>query len=159
MIAERNGSPVDVRRAADGDAAPIAECLAELGYGTSARLVAARLQAWANSPDDAVFVAADASSGQVLGAASVHIIPLLHAPGGLARLTALAVRAVAHRRGVGRQLVAAAEAFARQAGCPRLEVTSGSERAPAHAFYRSLGYAERSRRFIKQLGAEPEVNP
>jgi ribosomal protein S18 acetylase RimI-like enzyme len=148
---------ISVRRAVRADAAQTAECLSELGYGTSADLVAECLQEWTDSPNNIVLIAVDSSSGQIIGAASVHVIPLLHTRGSLARLTSLAVRSTAFRRGVGRKLVAAAETFARHAGCRRLEVTSSDQRTDAHKFYRSLGYAVNSRRFIKHLDAASEA--
>lgn len=149
------GTSLIVRRAVHADASQIADCLGELGYGTSVKLVAQRLLEWADSPNDIVLVALDTSSHQIIGAASLHVIPLLHTEGGLARLSALAVRSAAHRQGVGRKLVTAAELFARDAGCQRLEVTSGNGRAEAHRFYRSIGYALNSQRFIKHLDSAP----
>ena len=148
-ISIRKVAPVTVRAAAAADAAEVAGCLAELGYGTPAEVVREKLVAVAASDADAVFVATDPASGTVLGVASVHVLPLFHAPGSLGRLTALAVRRSAQRRGVGRALVAAAEGFAWAAGCARMEVTSGDHRPAAHAFYKALGYAEDERRFIK----------
>ena len=156
-ISTRRIAPVTVRRAALGDAADVAGCLAELGYGTRAEVVTEKLVAVAASDVDAVFVATDPESGTVLGVASVHVLPLFHAPGSLGRLTALAVRRSAQRRGVGRALVAAAEAFAWAAGCKRMEVTSGDHRPAAHAFYKAVGYAEDERRFIKHATHPPEV--
>ena len=55
------------------------------------------------------------------------------------------------RGGVGRALVADAEAWARAAGAVRIEVTSNQRRLGAHAFYLALGYADSSKRFIKDL--------
>jgi GNAT superfamily N-acetyltransferase len=149
-ISTRSETPIVVRTAAVADAAEIADCLAELGYGTAVQVVAEKLAGFAASDVDAVFVATEDASQIVAGVASVHLLPLFHAPGNLARLTALAVRASAHRRGVGRALVTAVEAFAWAAGCKRIEVTSGDHRPGAHAFYRALGYAEDERRFIKR---------
>ena len=145
---------IPVRRAMLSDSRQIAECLAELGYGTSAEFVAERLDALADSATDATFVAMRPLGGPprrlILGVASVHLLPLFHAPGNLARLTALAVRREAQGLGVGRALVEAVEAFAWQADCRRLEVTSGDHRPGAHDFYRALGYVEDERRFIKR---------
>ncbi|HEX2205024.1 MAG TPA: GNAT family N-acetyltransferase, partial [Longimicrobium sp.] len=105
-----------VRRAAPADADEIAACLAALGYGTPAALVAERLAAFATSDIDTVFVAGGAPGEPLLGVASAHALPLFHAPGLLVRLTALAVRDGARGGGVGRALVAAAEAWAWSAG-------------------------------------------
>jgi GNAT superfamily N-acetyltransferase len=139
---------VTIRRAAAEDAAAIAGCLAALGYGTSATLVAGKLAAMADSSVDAALVAEYASPG-IVGVVSVHLLPLFHATGNLARLTALAVRPDNQRKGVGRALVAAAERFAWEHQCSRVEVTSGDHRENAHAFYQALGYEMDERRFIK----------
>ena len=164
-ISSRTVLPVTVRPAVLEDAGEVADRLAELGYATPADLVAEKLSAFAASRADAVLVAADATFGTVLGVASVHVLPLFHAPGNLARLTALAVRRSAQRRQIGRALVEAAEAFAWETGCVRIEVTSGDHRLGTHAFYRAIGYIVDERRFIKsaqpaaQLGAAPDLSP
>lgn len=138
-----------VRWAVTDDAVAIAECLAALGYGTPATLVVEKIRAVSGSPSDAVFVA-ELGDASIAGVVSVHVLPLFHAPGSLARVTALAVRVDRQRGGVGRALVAAAESFAWAAGCRRVEVTSGDHRPGAHAFYERLGYLVDERRFIKR---------
>ena len=55
--------------------------------------------------------------------------------------------------GIGRQLLKEAERRARSGGAARIELTSGSQRTEAHAFYRACGYKDSSVRFVKQLGA------
>jgi len=157
-ISTRRIAPVTVRPASLADAMEVANCLAELGYGTAVEVVTEKLIAVAASDAGAVFVATGAASERMLGVASVHLLPLFHAPGSLARLTALAVRRSAQRRGVGRALLAAAEAFAWAAGCKRMEVTSGDHRPAAHAFYRAVGYIEDERRFIKHATHWPRSN-
>jgi len=54
--------------------------------------------------------------------------------------------------GIGRELLQAAETWARQAGAARIEVTSAAHREAAHAFYRARGYSDGSMRFVKRLG-------
>ena len=122
-----------------------------LGYGTSAELVAERLTTFTSSDADVVFVAGGAPGDRLLGVVSAHAMPLFHASGRLVRLTALAVRAEAQGRGVGRALVEAAEEWGWRIGARRVEVTSGDHRPGAHAFYQALGYAADERRFIKQM--------
>jgi GNAT superfamily N-acetyltransferase len=138
-----------VRRATPADASEIAACLAALGYGTPAPLVADRLAAFAASAVDAVFVAESAPDARLRGVVSAHALSLFHAPGRLVRLTALAVRDGAQGAGVGRALVVAAEAWAWSVDARRVEVTSGDHRPGAHAFYQALGYALDERRFVK----------
>jgi GNAT superfamily N-acetyltransferase len=138
-----------VRRAEPADARSIAVCLDALGYGTTAGLVHARLVAFEGSDADAAFVAIGNDGTSPLGVVSVHLLPLFHSEGNLARITALAVRDDAQRTGVGRMLVDAAETFAWARACRRIEVTSGDHRPNAHAFYLAMGYALDERRFLK----------
>jgi GNAT superfamily N-acetyltransferase len=57
----------------------------------------------------------------------------------------------AQGRGVGRQLLREAERRARTGGAARLEITSGSQRSDAHAFYKACGYSDGTVRFVKTL--------
>ena len=139
---------VTVRPAQAEDATAIAVCLAALGYGTSTTLVAEKLSTLMGSPSDTVLVAEDPTNA-IAGVVSIHLLPLFHAAGNLARLTALAVATGHQRNGVGRALVAAAEEFAWKHDCRRVEVTSGDHREDAHRFYHALGYEMDERRFIK----------
>jgi GNAT superfamily N-acetyltransferase len=138
-----------IREAVETDSAPIAGLLGELGYLNEASFVAGRLQLAADSAADHVLVAE--RGGQVLGFASLHLVPLFHQEGNLCRITAIAVSRSARRQGVGRRLLAAAEKFAQGNGAIRMEITSGEHRPGAHAFYRQVGYAEEGRRFVKHL--------
>ncbi len=137
-----------IRLAELGDAQAIASCLGTLGYATSAGLVTDKLATMVGSSGDTVLVGVEPSAG-VVGVVSVHVLPLFHAPGNLARLTALAVLKGYQGTGVGRALVSAAEAFAWRHDCRRIEVTSGDHRPDAHKFYERLGYHSDERRFIK----------
>ena len=68
--------------------------------------------------------------------------------GDICRLTALVVAERVRGQGVGRQLVAEVEDYARNTGCVRVEVTSNAKRAKAHDFYQALGYT----RLVRALG-------
>jgi len=137
-----------IRRAQADDVEGIAACLRALGYEASAQLVHRKLSLLTGSSADAVWVAVEPSAG-VVGVISLHLLPLFHAPGNLARLTALAVLEAHRGNGVGRALVRAAEAFAWEHDSRRIEVTSGDHRPDAHAFYTHIGYRADERRFIK----------
>lgn len=148
-----NSQPLSVRTAVAGDAPQIAHLLGELGYPATEAFALDRLTFLADRPDDAVFVVDCA--GELAGFLSFHISPLFHAAGNMGRITAMAVGRQFQRRGVGRQLVAAAEQFAWTHGCLRIEVTSGDHRLDAHAFYEAMGFRVDIRRFIK---SPPESN-
>lgn len=139
---------LEVRPATPGDAASIAECLAELGYHTTAALVEQRIVEFAGNPADVAYVACRPET-DVVGIASAHVLPLLHTTGNLVRLTALAVRRHAQGLGAGRMLVASVEHWAWAHGARRIEVTSGDHRLKAHGFYQAVGYVVDERRFIK----------
>lgn len=148
---------VRVRVATTEDAAAIAHCLAELGYGTPVAAVQEKLDAFSTGNTDRAFIALSGES--LLGTVSIHLIPLFHAYGYLGRLTALSVAKSHRRHGVGRALVDAAEQWALGAGALRIEVTSGDHRPGAHAFYASLGYESNERRFLKVLSRQGVANP
>ena len=59
------------------------------------------------------------------------------------------VAAAARGRGIGTELLAAAEQHLRAKGCVKLEVTSGEQRSSAHDFYAAHGYKEERVRFTK----------
>jgi GNAT superfamily N-acetyltransferase len=138
-----------IRPAEPGDAEPLVTLIGELGYEVTGATVAAQLAVLLRSPPDRLLVACD--DERVVGLIGCHALELLHIPGRLGRITVLVVAASHRRRGVGAELIAAAENHFRSMGCGRIEVTSGARRAEAHAFYTSLGFAETSKRFVKAL--------
>ena len=92
------------------------------------------------------------SAGAVCGLIALdfmYYLPLAPAPAGSPRWWS---RPDAQRHGIGRQLLREAERRARTGGAARIELTSGSQRSEAHAFYRACGYSDGTLRFIKQLG-------
>jgi GNAT superfamily N-acetyltransferase len=142
-----------IRPAEPRDAAAVARLLAHLGYPTTARELPPRLAAL-NGPDDAVLVATD-DAGAAIGLLGAHRFATLHAAAPVAYITALVTSPESRGRGVGRALVAAAEAWARERGCGRLTVTNAEHRADAHAFYPACGMPYTGRRFSKALDPIP----
>lgn len=130
--------PVVVRGAALDDAAALAELSRQLGYPASAVEVAMRLAPMLASDDHLVVVACAHDEG-VVGWAHVFLARRVEsAP--FAELGGLVVEQSVRGRGVGRRLVAAAEAWAVERGVLKLRVRTRVERTDAAAFYPRLGF-------------------
>ena len=119
------------------DTAALASLAGELGYPTDAAEMSTRLAALSESRNDAIFVA-------VLGltpVAWIHValVTLLEAPLH-AEIRGLIVTASLRSFGLGAQLVASAEEWARSRGVTRIRVRSNVVRERTHAFYERLGY-------------------
>jgi GNAT superfamily N-acetyltransferase len=139
----------DVRPAEKRDAEAIANLLNQLGYPSNSAEVAARLDRMQDSGGSLVLVAA--GDDGIVGLATAHVLTVINRTSDVAWLTALVVDHRVRRHGVGRLLVSAVEAFARQSGCERLSVTTYMERADAQAFYTQVGFELTGRRFGKPL--------
>jgi GNAT superfamily N-acetyltransferase len=143
---------VTVRSATLHDAESIAPLLGELDYPATPDEVVRRLSALSAERGVAVFVAED--EGRIHGVATVQRLHVLNSDAGFAQLLLLVVGADARRRGVGRALVAAAEAWALERGCVRMLVACGEERTDAHSFYEALGYHHTARRYVKRIASK-----
>jgi GNAT superfamily N-acetyltransferase len=139
---------IQIREAVAADAAAISALFEELGYAVESSDVPARLDA-VRHEGGAAWVAD--GGGEILGVIVVAAHAVLHAAGPVALITALVVSSAARGRGVGRRLVEAAKDWARACGCIRLIVTSGEQRADAHAFYPACGLPYTGRRFAVNL--------
>jgi ribosomal protein S18 acetylase RimI-like enzyme len=132
--------------AVDGEA--IAPLLAELGFDVDADALADRIGRHSRAGEPVLV----AKLGQELvGCLTWHVIPVIHRPQPVGRITMLVVSGKARRKGVGRALVEAAEARLRQRGCGLVEVTSNVKLRAAHAFYEHLGFERTSHRFAKPI--------
>lgn len=140
-----------VRPAADADAGRLAALCEQLGYPTSPEAARARLAELAQDPEHAVFVFDD-GAGSAVGWVHVHAVESLVA-GRYAEIGGLVVDAGARRTGAGRQLMLAAEAWARAHGCSSVRLRSNIVRTGAHEFYKRLGYesAKTQLAFMKRL--------
>ena len=126
-----------IRRAVLADAAEIARLSGELGYPLTADAMRARLAALLSSEQHHIAVAA--SDGRLLGC--MHVEHRVSLEGGdRAELMALVVDSTVRRRGLGRELVAAAEQWALARGLDSLTIRSNVARELSHPFYESLGY-------------------
>jgi len=139
-----------VRAARDGDASDIASLITLLGYPCLPDEARTRMRAVAAEHDQALLVAE--RDGHLCGLLALDLMYYLPLGARTCRITALVVATEHQGEGIGRELLQAAESWARQAGAARIEVTSAAHRENAHAFYRARGYSDGSMRFVKRLG-------
>lgn len=138
-----------IRAAHASDAPALADLCTQLGYPSMPDDIPARLARLDDNGDARVLVAVD--DGMVVGVATVHIRSTLNHNAPLAQLTMLVVDEGVRTRGVGRALVGATEAWARERGCKRLVVTTALRRTDAHAFYEKLDFKHTGRRYGKDF--------
>lgn len=141
----------DLRNASAIDADDVAALLTELGYPCSRSEAFERIGSVIGNERQVLLVARCA--GVVCGLVALDFMYYLPLGTTTCRVTALVVTPDAQGRGLGRQLLREAERRARAAGAARIELTSGSQRTDAHAFYKACGYSDGTLRFIKRLGA------
>jgi GNAT superfamily N-acetyltransferase len=143
---------LSIRDAHDGDLAAVASLYEASGVDPQGRNDAATIAAaWQRlrreAPTARVLLAED--GGTPVGTLTCFVLPLLvHGGTPAALVEAVAVHPQAQGHGVGRALMDAAMAIAREAGCYKLALSSNQTRTNAHAFYDRLGYARHGVSFV-----------
>ena len=137
-----------VRGAAPADAEAIAAMIAELGYAVTAEQVAARLGTIEEAGQEVLVAEID---GRVVGCLSTSTMIVLHRPAPVGRISMMVVDERYRSRGIGAQMVSAAEELLGRKGCQLVEVTSNLRRVDAHRFWERIGYERTSARFAKQV--------
>jgi ribosomal protein S18 acetylase RimI-like enzyme len=143
------GVAVTIRPATIADAERIAQLVSGLGYPTSATQMSRRLESILSDDDYATLVACD--DEQIVGFIGTRVGALYENDGMYGQIMALDVAREHQRRGIGRTLVQEAESMLSARGASVVVVTSGNQRADAHAFYESSGYAFTGRRYKKAV--------
>ena len=129
---------IDVRAIAPADAEAAAGLSGELGYPVDATTMRLRIEQVTASVDHGAFVACQA--GHLVG--WIHVSAVHHMQSDpRAEIGGLVVAAHARSAGIGAQLVARAEQWAREAGFSSVVVRSQIMREAAHRFYLREGYA------------------
>jgi ribosomal protein S18 acetylase RimI-like enzyme len=138
-----------IRPAEHADAEAIARLVTQLGYPITASEMVGRLKNLLGRPDYQTFVAED--SGLVVGMVGAYLGLAFEFDGIYGRLTGLAVDEGFRGRGIGRRLMEHIEGWLKTQGAVLVLLTSGSHRAEAHEFYRTMGFEQTGVRFAKRL--------
>jgi ribosomal protein S18 acetylase RimI-like enzyme len=141
---------LEVRPARPADARAVAELVTALGYATTPAEIESRLAALRKAREAPLV----AEQGSVVGILAWHVVPVLHRPHPVGRITMMVVAEGERRRGIGRALVDSAREAMRERGCGLVEVTSNVDLSGAHGFYRRLGFERTSYRFARSLAEE-----
>jgi ribosomal protein S18 acetylase RimI-like enzyme len=120
------------------DLPAVARLSGELGYPVAEPAIARRFEELSNDANG-LFVAANSDDGVVGWIHVVSARTLTDEP--MAEIDALIVEEAARSRGVGRELVLAAEAWAEAGGLATLRVRTRVTRERAHRFYEKAGFA------------------
>jgi len=135
------------------DAAAVAGLTTQLGYPVGADAQRRRVERVLASPDDHLLVVAIDEADHPIGWAHVERMRMLEHDD-RAQLMGLVVADGHRSRGIGAELLAHVEAWARDRGCVTLTVRSRVNRERAHRFYAERGYTlgKTSHVFVKGLG-------
>ena len=137
-----------IRKFRVSDSVPVVGLLGQLGYPSTSQAFQRRLKNL-DAGNDSILVAVE--DHRVVGFVSLHLIPMVHEDGFLARITVLVVEEDFRGQGVGKRLLRAAEVYARRRGAVKAEITSNETRKGAHRFYSGMGYREYRKRFLKRF--------
>jgi ribosomal protein S18 acetylase RimI-like enzyme len=138
-----------IRVAVRDDAPEIAGLMLQLGYPTTAAAMAARLDRILPNPQFQTFVAV--TDDRVSGMIGLCWTDSYEHDDLTGRIIALVVAEEARRRGVGRELLLAAEQYFAEHKVSRISLTTRIDREGAHRFYAAAGYSQTGYRFAKVL--------
>lgn len=102
-------------------------------------------------PEGHSFLLAESAEGAPLGFIYLEVLTDFFTGQPHGHVSDIAVADGADGRGVGRALMAAGEAWARERGYDRLTLTVFARNARARAFYAHLGFGEETLRLVKPL--------
>lgn len=140
---------VVVRKAELADSAALASLMCELGYETRTAEMEMRLEPIIKDSSYRTFVAI--TGGKVCGMIGTFCYYSYEHNDMGGRIIALVVADGLRRRGIGGELVAAAEQDFAQRNIMRVSLSTRFARESAHTFYENLGYTRTGFRFTKNL--------
>lgn len=143
---------LQIRKYDMNDLETVTALLRSFGYPTTLSVMRDRMQTVENSDAHCTLIAE--LDEEVVGMIELReVISYCKQKDTVAEITAIIVAEQLRGEGLGRRLITAGEEWARSLGCKQLFLCSGNrvERAPAHAFYRHLGFEQKGYRFSKSL--------
>lgn len=114
----------------------------EMGYDFSIEETREKLLALVDSTKDKIYVAI--VNNKVVGYIHANDYDVIYAPH-MKNIMGIAVLQQYKRHGIGKALLDAVEAWARQTGVYSIRLVSGETRTGAHEFYRYCGYEDGKR--------------
>ena len=151
MAAVSEPPRVVIREAQAADIPVLTRLCDELGYASTVEQVQLRFERVTADRGHRIFVAEE-TAGAVVGWVQVHFTRWL-ASDARGEVVGLVVSADTRGRGIGRQLMQAAEAWTTEQGGALRVLRSNIQRKETHMFYERLGYAatKTSLNFSKML--------
>lgn len=142
---------VTIRDARPEDVEELTSLMTDLGYPTTVEEFRARFEHISAHPDYRTIVAVRGE--EIVGMAGLSKNIYYEMNGNYMRIVAFVVKQNSRKLGIGKMLIDASEAWAREQGLHTVLVNSGAraERYAAHAFYQKMGYAVKSSGFVKKL--------
>ena len=134
-----NSSPITIRRVEVNDAGAVADLCGQLGYETTPQQAEERLRLVVDQRGHE-FLVASLTDGSIVGWIHVFLAHRIESPA-FSELGGLVVTAAHRRKGIGKQLLAAAEEWSARQHVTKLRVRSRAGRLDAHAFYQRGGFA------------------
>ena len=144
---------ISIRPARLPDASDVARLTTQLGYDLAESIAADRLSRILRRQDQQFLVAE----------VDAHVVGWVHAAVAefvevepFVTIAGLIVEREHRRQGIGRMLMAEAEAWAKARGCSIVRLWSSAARTAAHRFYEQLGYANVKTQysFVKSLNGD-----
>lgn len=135
---------LQIRKCGMRDLEQVTALLREFGYPTTPGVMKERMETMEQDPYHCTLVAE--LDNEVVGMIGLRQVKSYHKDAeSKTEITSLIVAEERRGNGLGKRLVGAAESWAREKGCCQLYLRSGNriERAPAHAFYRHIGFEKK----------------
>jgi len=140
-----------IREACSSDIPQLAYLMGQLGYSTLIEQMRIRFEKISAEPSYHTLVIE--VEGKVVGMSGLCTGFFYELDGIYVRIVAFVVDDTYRNQGLGKLLLAESEKWARSKGAVGIVLNSGNrtERLAAHAFYKAMGYRDKSIGFAKQL--------